>query len=253
MATTDNESQYQDLLRDQRAQAKQFRNVIAPSYGNFLGSQAESEGGQKLADTVRGIRQKASSRGLLHSGLRQGAESGAYGETLNDINRQKMAINQKLQEQADEMENQSLMGRLGGYESDIKSEFQKYQERAQRAQNEQAQRAGMFGNILGIGGMALGAFSDKDLKEDIKSGDSEAKAMLDAISAKTYEYKNKDHGDGKQLGPIAQDLEKSEVGKSFVKDTSEGKMIDYGKGFNALLASQAALNKRLKDLERGQS
>lgn len=49
---------------------------------------------------------------------------------------------------------------------------------------------------------------------------------------------------------MAQDLEKSAMGKSLVVDTTEGKMIDTRKGFGAALAGMAELNQRTAELER---
>lgn len=49
---------------------------------------------------------------------------------------------------------------------------------------------------------------------------------------------------------MAQELEKSAVGDSMVEDTPDGKMVNYGKGFGAVLAAQAHLNERLNKLEK---
>jgi hypothetical protein len=74
--------------------------------------------------------------------------------------------------------------------------------------------------------------------------------FLNAIKVQEYEYKNPKHGKGKFVSPMAQDLEKAgPVGKSMVKDTPEGKIVDYGRGFGAILAAQADLNKRLQKVE----
>ena len=57
-------------------------------------------------------------------------------------------------------------------------------------------------------------------------------------------------GEGRHLYVMAKDLEKAgPVGKQMVLDTPQGKMIDYGKGFGAMLANQANLNKRLNEVE----
>ena len=53
------------------------------------------------------------------------------------------------------------------------------------------------------------------------------------------------------VGVMAQDLEKSPMGASFVKDTPKGKMVDYGHGLAAILASQANIHDRLRNLEEG--
>ena len=53
------------------------------------------------------------------------------------------------------------------------------------------------------------------------------------------------------VGVMAQDLEKTPMGASFVKDTPRGKQVDYGHGLAAILASQANIHDRLRQLEEG--
>lgn len=113
--------------------------------------------------------------------------------------------------------------------------------------------------MMTAGGQAMGAgaamFSDERLKTDIKDGSKDAGKFLDAIKAYSYKYKPgaKDAelgGDGTYVSPMAQDLEKTKLGKSMVKDTPSGKVVDYGKGFGAILAASASLNERLKKIEK---
>lgn len=106
------------------------------------------------------------------------------------------------------------------------------------------------------GGSSSAAVAASDEKNKTKKGAGEdnIKEFLNAIKAHSFEYKDKMKnnplaGDGEYVGPMAQDLEKTELGKSMVIDTPEGKVVDYGKGFGAMLASQAMLNERLKKLE----
>ena len=75
--------------------------------------------------------------------------------------------------------------------------------------------------------------------------------FLAALSSNAYEYKDKaKHGTGRYFSPMAQDLEKTEVGKSMVVEGADGvKMVDYSRGFGVLLAAQAQLNKRLSEME----
>ena len=77
-------------------------------------------------------------------------------------------------------------------------------------------------------------------------------SFLDALNACQYEYKdpNASGADaGMFVGVMAQDLEKTPMGASFVKDTPDGKMVDYGHGLAAILASQANIHDRIKQLE----
>lgn len=95
--------------------------------------------------------------------------------------------------------------------------------------------------------------SDKNSKKDIKKADKEVKSFLDALQAYSYNYKNpkeKGASKGKSTSVMAQDLEKSSIGKSFVEKMSDGKKgVNYAKGFGAIVAAQAHLNKRLNELE----
>jgi hypothetical protein len=97
------------------------------------------------------------------------------------------------------------------------------------------------------------ALSDERQKQDKNSVDHALMGMLDKLKAYQYEYKDPDMpgaGHGPQLGILAQDLEKSDAGKMFVKETEEGtKMVEYGKMLPALLASMATMHKRVKGLE----
>lgn len=74
---------------------------------------------------------------------------------------------------------------------------------------------------------------------------------LDKLQAYEYEYKDPKFGKGKQVSVMAQDMEKAgEAGRNMVTNTPEGKMIDYGKGFGAIVAAQAQLNQKLNELEK---
>ena len=110
-----------------------------------------------------------------------------------------------------------------------------------------AQQTQMLGSLIAAGAMM---FSDEDLKKNKKAAGKDMTNFLDALDAKSFEYKDSKHGEGKNYGIMAQALEKSDVGKTLVKDTPEGKAVDVVKSFGAVLASQAELNKRLKKLEK---
>lgn len=111
------------------------------------------------------------------------------------------------------------------------------------------------GAVLGGVGTAAGeAASDKKLKKHVESAKGDVRKFLDAVSAKSYEYKDPTMpgaAPGDRFGVMAQDLEKSEMGKSLVRETPQGKMVDTVQGFGALLAAQAEMHKRLKKLEKG--
>lgn len=109
------------------------------------------------------------------------------------------------------------------------------------------------GGLFGAGGQGIAAYaalSDERQKTDVKDGDPKIREFLDTLNAHDYEYKDEKFGKGRFVSPMAQELLQSEVGKSMVIDTPHGYAVDYGKGFGALLAAQASLNKRLSSLEK---
>lgn len=109
---------------------------------------------------------------------------------------------------------------------------------------------GAFSSIFnGVSGGIGRIFSDEKLKKNIKSGDKDVESFLDKIVPKQYDYKDSKHGSGKQLGVMAQDLEKTHEGKFAVENTPQGKMVHFGKLSAMMLASQANIHKRLKALE----
>lgn len=95
--------------------------------------------------------------------------------------------------------------------------------------------------------------SDERTKKNIESpGSDEVHNFLKSLEPKTFEYKKPDDplaGHGKQLGVMAQDLEKSHVGKSAVEDHHGKKAVDYGKLFPAITAAMGDMHKRMKKLE----
>lgn len=109
--------------------------------------------------------------------------------------------------------------------------------------------------LKGVGeGIGAAAMSDKRNKTDIKDASSDIDSLLEALAPEKFKYKEGSKskpgaGKGEYAGVMAQDLEKTKLGKSLVKETKDGKVVDYGKGFGMLLAAQARLNERLDELE----
>lgn len=94
--------------------------------------------------------------------------------------------------------------------------------------------------------------SDEKQKENKTSAKEPIADFLDKLVAMEYDYKNPNMAGaahGRRYGIMAQDLEKSEVGKSLVLNTPEGKKVDTAQGFGAVLAAQSELNRRIKKLE----
>lgn len=97
--------------------------------------------------------------------------------------------------------------------------------------------------------------SDEDQKENIEYNPSDVHKFMDRIKPAAYDYKDevKDSplaSKNRELGVMAQDLEKSEMGNEAVHDTPEGKVVDYDNLEPKMLASIASLHNRLKQLEK---
>jgi endosialidase-like protein len=74
--------------------------------------------------------------------------------------------------------------------------------------------------------------------------------FLDNVEPVSYEYKNPEiDGHGRQYGIIAQDLEKSPMGRSMVIETPRGLMVDTRKAALGGLAALADHQRRIEELE----
>ena len=107
-----------------------------------------------------------------------------------------------------------------------------------------------------VGQILPAALSDKRAKEDIKDGGEKLDDFYGKISAKDYKYKqhmqnNILGGPDRYVSVMAQDLERTDLGKTFVRELEDGsKIVDYGKGFGVMLAGQAHLHSKVNKIEQ---
>ena len=123
---------------------------------------------------------------------------------------------------------------------------------APRAPSQMDQMLGMAQTVAPIAMMAM---SDKKAKKNVRSakdkdlmGPKEIDGFLNDLYAYQYNYKDAGHGTGKQVGVMAQDLEKTQLGKQMVENTPQGKQINAAKGLGLAMASQARINQRLNSI-----
>jgi hypothetical protein len=182
----------------------------------------------------------ASTRGVSNVGL-MARNAQQAGIDLSRDQAQNSAINRMQEQQsAQSLLSQNLASQRGGaLQADMANQ--------QSETNYRNQNMQLVGNL----GASAAAASDENVKENKKRTNSSA---LDAVneflkSAESYEYNY--IGDGtKRNGVMAQDLEESSIGKQMVSDTPRGKVVDYGQGFSALMASIAELNKKVSKIEK---
>lgn len=96
--------------------------------------------------------------------------------------------------------------------------------------------------------------SDRDVKENIKplkNASGEIGKFLSTLKPSQYNYKDSFNGTGEKVGVMAQDLEKSKVGRTLVDQAPDGtKMVDTNKAIGALLAGMADLNKKVEKMKK---
>jgi len=122
-----------------------------------------------------------------------------------------------------------------------------------QAQQAAAQDHGMFGSLLQAAGPIAGAamMSDRRLKTNVTDARDTVDQLMDSMSPKGFDYKDPaKFGPGMGAGVMAQDVERSDAGKSMVQETPDGKAIDMKRAVAAALAATARLNERLRVVEK---
>lgn len=93
--------------------------------------------------------------------------------------------------------------------------------------------------------------SDERAKTNIAPAQSELEEFMDALGIYSYEYKDKADGEGRYISPMAQEFEKSQLGRQAVVETPEGKkMVNYGRLMGVQTAALALLNHKYNTLEK---
>lgn len=109
-------------------------------------------------------------------------------------------------------------------------------------------------NMLAGIGQSAAMISDENAKTNIepkKYAMDEIESFLKVLKPSTYEYKDSKHGTGEKMGVMAQDLEKSKIGKTMVDTAPDGtKMVDTNKAIGAILAVMGDMSKQIKKMEK---
>lgn len=182
----------------------------------------------------------ASSRGVSSAGLMNRNVMNANANIMNDV-AQNSAMNKIVEQQGAQQNLMSQIGQQRGVA--LQSGIANQQATMQQRQSDNQ----LIGNI---GASAAMAFSDENVKTNKKKGDAlrAVEEFLNSVEPSEYNYKGGDNKD--RLGVMAQDLEKSQIGQQMVTDTPDGKVVDYGQGFSAMMAGLAEMNKKIKKLEK---
>lgn len=103
-----------------------------------------------------------------------------------------------------------------------------------------------YGPVINGALGAAAAASDRRLKTDVREADGEAIGAATKLPAFAYRYKDKRFGEGEQLGPMAQDLERAGLGHT-VMDTPGGKVVN---GAKLALANTAMISALARELDK---
>tara|TARA_R100001440_G_scaffold23496_1_gene38310 strand:+ start:11069 stop:11896 length:828 start_codon:yes stop_codon:yes gene_type:complete len=206
-----------DIMQQQRELAGAQRGVAAAGRGPFAGA------GQQAAQRAIGA---SGAQAAALAGAADQARIRQADEMMQDLQAQG-AIQQYQREQAMKAAREERKGMLGSFLGSATG----------------AVLGGIAGGPAGAeaGGQFGGQFgqmvSDEDMKSNVKDGNSRARSMLDALSAKEYDI------DGERdYGVMAQDMP-----EDMVSEVNGVKTIP--EGFGKLLAGMANLNDRLRKLE----
>lgn len=107
----------------------------------------------------------------------------------------------------------------------------------------------LTGDTLQAAGSLIGGAkgSDERIKRDIKSDDKHALSILSGLGAHSFAYKPHEGSEGRHLGVMAQELEKSPEGRTLVAKDERGiRYVDTGSAALMALAGVGALTRKLE-------
>jgi len=216
-------------------------------------SQEAMQAQQMLGGAISGVRGQDIGWAMDNAGLRQ---QGAMANL--DAQMQQRQMNDQMTQQFMQMGLSLEEARMqAGMELEkLKADQQTSMNEmiAGKASADKDRKYGLLGAGLGAVGAVAGAYlkSDETIKQDIKQEPVKLDKFMDELGSYSYKYKDEveDVSKDTRFGIMAQELERSEVGSTFVKETSQGKAIDIVQSVGPILASLSRLNDRQKKMEK---
>lgn len=151
-------------IRDKQIKEAQDFRTNLDSEKNATFRNVESASRDQLSGDISQINKNYNKRGLLYSGMREGAEAGAQANRAAGLAEAKTGINRSLEEQANEMEKQALMGGMDYWQGAKAIQDSAFNEAMQKM----ASRRAALGGLGSIAGSLIGAKigSDQSAKEN---------------------------------------------------------------------------------------
>lgn len=144
--------EYQQKLS---GEAQAFRDKL-PQYKDEAFRVQEDSAKQGLAGDLAGVRKAANSRGLLYSGLRDGAEAGTLGDFYANQSAEKAKINQSAEDVARGMEEKAIGMGMENQQQQQAAQDRIYDMALQARAGKQAGQGGIMGAVGKLGGGLLG-------------------------------------------------------------------------------------------------
>jgi hypothetical protein len=96
-----------EIMKDQIGRSEDYRNKIGET-GDALSHQYNQQAKSRLARSIKDVRGGFNRRGLLRSGMRMGAESGARASSASDMDAYRLNLNRQLLGNANQMDTNAL-------------------------------------------------------------------------------------------------------------------------------------------------
>lgn len=221
---------------------------LAASNPNISPALAQRLAGQQMADmTTQTNQQAAILRAQEQAQAQQAfAEYGLKQQSIND------AMAQFYMQQGFSRDEAEMLAAKDAAAAELAARQAQAEQANQVAIANQQMEAKSKGGFIGAAGDFITgiAASDRRLKTEVQQSDDESMdGMLEALTGYKFRYKDERHGKGDNFGIMAQDLERSELGRSLVVEHPEGKMVDTRKASLAALALASHLARKIKRLE----
>jgi hypothetical protein len=215
-------------------------------------------GYQQQAGLQTSAQQQAANLANQQAAITYGTTGAGYQQAVNLANQQAKANQQQLAAQTGlSAEQIAYNATQAGHQNMIAGQAQSATDNATmfNEQNMSTQNTNqMIGSGLSAGAQGLGMatmLSDRRAKNIKGDAPDQVTEFLESLGH-PHEYTYKDPnvgGSGKFVGPTAQEVASTKVGKNLVEDTPEGKAIAVPHTLGTALAAMGQLHKRLKELE----
>jgi len=158
-AMADARTRYIDALQAQsdkiQANAAQFEKDLPGMRSRMIGAAGDVE--RKGAnENIQAVRKGASRRGLLYSGLRQGAEAGAVGQANSNIANKTTAINEDLARRQAELQDAAATSGLNVLGAKAGIAGQNFSSAMDKSAQRSKGLSSLMSGVGSVGGSALG-------------------------------------------------------------------------------------------------